>query len=266
MFTATGTYTILIEVTDDMGVTSTRSFAVEIIEDTTAPTLLSLTAYKGTEAIVAGGNVIQWKLGDTVKEIVAEVIEPVRLVSGANAVVTMSGGSIPEDTVYGYLRVDENYPTKVIITPKTGNETAGLQGTFTFQVAAGVIEDLAGNKNATVTFTLVVVDGTAPVITEVKLGGATVTKDATMTLSASSVEGASLSIKATDNVGAVSVSISGIGESAVTATYNKQTEAWEYTFGDLVASTYEIEIIVKDAAGNEAPFRFELIVTEGEET
>jgi len=159
MFTATGTYTILIEVTDDMGVTSIHSFAVEIIEDTTAPTLLSLTAYKDTgEAIGAVGNVIHWELGDTVDRIEAKVSEPVRIVSGADAVVTMSGEGIPEGTVYGTITVDEEDPTKVIITPKAGNETAGLVGTFTFQVAAGVIEDLAGNKNEAVTITLEVAD------------------------------------------------------------------------------------------------------------
>jgi len=272
LLTDTGAYRIVIKAVDAAGNEATFPHTIQVKVDNTAPTLESLTAYKKAteEAIVAEGNVIHWKKGDTVKEIVAEVSEPVRIVSGTTAEVTMSGGSIISAT-YGYLTVAENDPRKVIITPNPGNETAALTGTFTFQVAAGVIEDLAGNKNATVTITLVV-DGTAPVITEVKLGGATVTKDATMTLSASSVEGASLSIKATDNVGVVSVSISisvkgaSTAIATATATYNEETKAWEYTFEALDPVTYTITITVKDAAGNEAPFRFELIVTEGEET
>jgi hypothetical protein len=57
-------------------------------------------------------------------------------------------------------------PTKIIITPNSGNETAGLAGTFTFTVAEGVIEDLAGNKNAAVSITLNVqeADTTAPTL------------------------------------------------------------------------------------------------------
>jgi len=120
--------------------------------DTTAPTLVSLTAYlsDGTtrEAVeVESRWMLSWTVGETVTKIEAVVSEPVRLVDGAEAVVTMSGGRIPEGTIYGTVAVDPGDHTKVIITPNPGNETAALEGEFTFTVAEGVIEDLAGNKN-----------------------------------------------------------------------------------------------------------------------
>ncbi|HOQ68273.1 MAG TPA: carboxypeptidase-like regulatory domain-containing protein [Candidatus Atribacteria bacterium] len=127
--------------------------------DTTPPTLESLTAYlkdDGTRAatLVGGQWTLEWTVGETVDYIVATASEPVRLVEEANAVVTMSGGSIPEGTEYGKIRVDKDDPTKLIITPNEGNETAGLEGTFTFTVAAGVVEDLAGNPNAEISVIL----------------------------------------------------------------------------------------------------------------
>ena len=120
--------------------------------DTTAPTLVSLTAYlsDGTtrEAVeVESKWMLSWTVGETVTKIEAKVSEPVRLVDGAEAVVTMSGGAIPEGTIYGTVAVDPGDHTKVIITPNPGNETAALEEEFTFTVAEGVIEDLAGNKN-----------------------------------------------------------------------------------------------------------------------
>lgn len=118
------------------------------------PTLVSLTAYVGEETRVAEDNTLNWTVGETVTKIEAAASEPVRIVDGAEAVVTMSGGTIPEGTVYGTIAVDETDNTKLIITPNSGNETAGLAGTFTFTVAEGVIEDLAGNKNAEVSITL----------------------------------------------------------------------------------------------------------------
>jgi len=129
-------------------------------------------------------------------------------------------------------------------------------GTYTITIT---VKDAAGNK-AEFSFTLVVVDNVAPEITEVKLDGATVDNDGTATLNVTDVAGKTLSIKATDNVGVVSVSISGIGESAVPATYDEETEVWEYTFGALDPGTYTITITVKDAAGNEAKFTFTLVV------
>jgi len=128
----------------------------EIWVDATPPTLQSLTAYVGEEERVAEDNTLTWTVGETVTEIIAVVSEPVKIVDGAEAVVTMSGGTIPEGTVYGTIAVDETDNTKLIITPNSGNETAGLAGTFTFTVATGVVEDLAGNRNAAVSITLIV--------------------------------------------------------------------------------------------------------------
>ncbi|WP_213973774.1 S-layer homology domain-containing protein [Tepidanaerobacter acetatoxydans] len=126
----------------------------EIWVDATPPTLQSLTACVGEEERVAEDNTLTWTVGETVTKIEAAASEPVRLVDGAEAVVTMSGGTIPEGTVYGTISIDSDDPTKIIITPNSGNETAGLAGTFAFTVAEGVIEDLAGNKNAAVNITL----------------------------------------------------------------------------------------------------------------
>ncbi len=129
----------------------------EIWVDATPPTLQSLTAYVGEETRVAKDNTLTWTVGETVTKIEAVASEPVRLVDGANAVVTMSEvGDNPRitDAEYGTIAVDKDDPTKIIITPNSGNETAGLAGEFTFTVAAGVIEDLASNKNAAVSITL----------------------------------------------------------------------------------------------------------------
>ena len=128
--------------------------------DTTPPTLKSLIAYlkdDGTRAatLVGGQWTLEWMVGETVTKIVATASEPVKLVvDPAQAVVTMSGEGI--DAEYGTIKVDgdEEYGTTLIITPYEGNETAGLEGTFTFTVAAGVVEDLAGNPNAEISVIL----------------------------------------------------------------------------------------------------------------
>lgn len=70
--------------------------------------------------------------------------------------MTMSGPGIPEGAVYGTIAVDTEDATKVTIKPKSGNETAGLAGNFTFTEVEGVLEDLAGNAIDEVTAVLVV--------------------------------------------------------------------------------------------------------------
>jgi len=134
--------------------------------DTTPPTLKSLIAYleDGTPR-AAIGNLLEWTVGETVDYIVATASERVRLVTGANAVVTMSGEGM--DIVYGTIAVNSSDATKLIITPYPGNEIAGLAGTFTFTVAAGVIEDYAGNKNEEVTVILKVAAKVVNVRTQV---------------------------------------------------------------------------------------------------
>jgi len=138
--------------------------------DTTPPTLKSLTAYLGdvtTRAaeIKDGKWTLEWTVGETVDRIVAIASERVKLVAGANAVVTMSGEGM--DIVYGTIAVNSSDATKLIITPYPGNEIAGLAGTFTFTVAAGVIEDYAGNKNEEVTVILKVAAKVVNVRTQV---------------------------------------------------------------------------------------------------
>ena len=255
-------YKVVIEATDNMGATATYTFT--LVVDNVKPTLVSLKAIDTVgNKVTAENGELQWEVGRAVRRVEAVVIEPVQIVDGASAVVYIEIEGTWQE--YGRFSVDENDPTKIIITPDPSNATAALTGTFTFKVDAGVVKDLAGNTNDEITITLVVVvDETAPVITGVMLDGATVDNDGTATLNVTDVTDKTLSIKATDNVGAVSVSISGIGESAVTATYNEQTEAWEDTFEALAAGDYEIVITVKDAAGNENTFRFTLVVTEQE--
>ena len=136
--------------------------------DTTPPTLERLTAYldsNGTREakIVDGQWTLEWMVGETVTKIEATASESVKLVV-ENAVVTMSGeGKVPDDntpktipagTPYGTIAVDPSDAKKLIITPSSGNETAALVGTFTFTVAAGVVEDLAGNPNAEISVIL----------------------------------------------------------------------------------------------------------------
>ena len=133
---------------------------LNLAPDSTPPTLKSLTAYlkdDGTRAatLVGGKWTLEWTVGETVTKIEAITSEPVKLAGDpAQAVVTMSGGSIPAGTVYGTIAVDPSNAKKLIITPNEGNETAGLAGTFTFTVAAGVVEDLAGNKNKVISVIL----------------------------------------------------------------------------------------------------------------
>jgi len=79
-----------------------------------------------------------------------------------------------------------------------------------------------------------------------------------MTLSASSVEGASLSFAATDNVG---VTYAEVKIGTATHELTKEEGVYSYTFEALAAGDYEIVITVKDAAGNENTFSFTLVVT-----
>lgn len=128
---------------------------LNLAPDTTPPTLVKLTAYVGEDKRVANAAnnwTLNWTVGETVTKIEAIASEPVKLVEEVDAVVRMSGGGI--DAVYGTITVDETDSTKLIITPNSGNETAGLAGTFTFTVAEGVVEDAAGNKNKVISVIL----------------------------------------------------------------------------------------------------------------
>jgi len=208
----------------------------------------------------------------------APKIESVKITIGDDGEKVATGtvsytGTVPVDATISFQVSDDVEVKEVKVLLNNDPITATLSGdaciaSFAiehngiYEVVIEATDDMGAT--ATYTFTLAVVDNVAPEITEVKLDGATVDNDGTATLNVTDVTDKTLSIKATDNVGAVSVSISGIGESAVTATYNEQTEAWEYTFEALAAGDYEIVITVKDAAGNENTFRFTLVVTEQE--
>lgn len=167
IFDRAGEYIItfkLINLADGAVITEgSETITVEAEEapDTTSPELVGLIAYlsDGTSReaeIVEGRWTLEWTVGEKVTKIEAAASESVRLVEGASAVVTISGPGISDGTEYGTIAVDEEDPTKVIIKPNPGNETAGLAGEFTFTVAEGVLEDLAGNKNAETILTLTV--------------------------------------------------------------------------------------------------------------
>jgi len=132
--------------------------------DMTAPVMTKLTAtIGGTDIDCTDGN-LSCAVGDTVTAIKVAMSEPVSFVESASTNVTMSGDTIPAGTVYGTLSLDASDATNktLIITPNSGNETAGLEGIFNFTVAAGTIQDAAGNGNVATTFTLTVANPEIP--------------------------------------------------------------------------------------------------------
>ena len=134
--------------------------------DTTPPELMSITAYlnDGTEKSLEKEGT-KWTLqlakGDTVSYAEAVVSEPVKLVEGANPVITMSGESF-QDVVHSTITVDSQNPTKLRIIPNPDYATANVAGTFTLTMASGVIEDYAGNRNTKVNLTLIVKEMPTP--------------------------------------------------------------------------------------------------------
>jgi len=82
--------------------------------------------------------------------------EPVTVALGTEVTIN------PQGVVYGTVTAVNG--AVITITPATGNELAAVLGTFTFSVPAGVVEDLYGNPWANVPVSLVVVDGTDPVM------------------------------------------------------------------------------------------------------
>lgn len=249
--------------------------------DTTPPTMVSLTAYlaDGTSREATDGT-LNWTVGEKVTSIVAVVSEPVRLaVDPAQAVVTMSGGSIPADTIYGTIAVDPNDAKKLIITPKPGNETAGLEGTFTFTVAAGVVKDDAGNPNAEITITLEVApDTTSPTLESVspQPGEVILSSGETFKFTVDAYDAGGLyeleidhsmegplpefSVYADgDNPYGTTEDKTEFESHGVTVTYDATEQKWTIDFGKNVTNTIISDhqgkitfyIVIKDLAGNE---------------
>jgi len=255
-----GEYLITITVEDAAG--NKDEFSFTLIVDNEKPTLVSLKAIdtNGDEVTAVDGQ-LQWEFGHAVATIEAVVSESVEIVDEALAVVYMLRGETP--VRYGTFVLDSSDPTKIIITPDEGNETAGELGTFTFKVEAGVVKDLAGNTNDEITIVLVVEDGEAPAISDVTLGDVTVSdENETVTLGFTSVAGTTLSFKATDNVEVTDVVVQ-IG----TATYAitpVEGDVYSYTLSALDPGEYLITITVEDAAGNKDEFSFTLVVEDDE--
>lgn len=141
-----------------------------IPEDTTKPDLVSVDA-----AITNNGQnesntylkswIITTHVGETVGSLSAKITENSTLVNGTEGAITITGPLMggPEATApYGTFTING---TNVIITPYPGNDVLAYPGTFIFKVAAGTIQDVAGNTNDEISFTLMVSDITPPVIT-----------------------------------------------------------------------------------------------------
>jgi len=137
------------------------NFTLTVTTDTAAPTMTSLTATVNGATSTSTNGTFSANLGSTVSSIKVIMSEKVTLVG--TPVVTMSGGSIPSGTEYGTVTLDSSDASgkTLIITPKTGNETAGLTGTFTFVLAAGSLKDNSDNQSEEIAFTVTIVNASA---------------------------------------------------------------------------------------------------------
>lgn len=135
--------------------------------DTEKPTMTALTAILNnnpeTEVKATGMPLTLVLNKDTLTtQIVVELNEKVTFKNGAisdeGAVVTMSGGGIPEGTIYGKIYREASVGNQLIIEPNGTNGIAGLTGLFTFKVAADTIFDSSNNGNDETSFVLAVVE------------------------------------------------------------------------------------------------------------
>ncbi len=120
--------------------------------DTTPPVLTTFSAtVNGEDRESSGGTLdcIAWETVTSVKVIVSEAVT----VSGTPQ-ISISGGSIPAGAVYGTASPDaEDADGKtIVITPGEGYGTITEAGTYTLVLAAGSVEDAAGNENAEICF------------------------------------------------------------------------------------------------------------------
>lgn len=138
--------------------------AIDTGGDTTPPGIVSLTATKDdSTAVTSEDNAsLNWAIGDTVDTITILMSEAVVFAGSTTSVeVKMVGTSgdaqtaIPSSVTYGTVEFDASDTTNrtLVVTPNTGNETAGFLGTVTFSIVPDTIEDTAGN-DANATFTL----------------------------------------------------------------------------------------------------------------
>jgi len=136
------------------------------LDDNVAPAITSITA-KGASGygdVTAAGMTLNVERGYTVATIDIVMDEPVTVVTGTE--VTLA--SVP----YGLVAVSPDGLT-VTVTPYTGNEVAGLVGTFNFIVPAGAVKDLDGNAWVNAPVILVVTDSVAPVVNKIEALSAT---------------------------------------------------------------------------------------------
>ena len=140
------------------GTTPENTFAYTVSQDLVAPTISSIVANGATgfPSVTAVGSTLTVDQGYQVATIDITMSEPVAVAPGTQVTITPAGG------VYGTVTAVNG--AVITITPAAGNELAAVLGTFTFSVPAGVVEDLYGNPWANVPVSLVVVDGTDPVM------------------------------------------------------------------------------------------------------
>jgi len=107
-----------------------------------APTLAGISI---DETAVGNGDTVSFGTGTTFGTLTATMSENVSLVGGATANVTIEGVEFGTFTVDG---------TDLLITPTNDNGWNYVAGEFTFDLAAGTIEDEVGNTNEDISFTL----------------------------------------------------------------------------------------------------------------
>ena len=135
--------------------TGANTFKYTVSQDLVTPTIEDMVANgAGTYTDVSAvGTTFTVDQGYTVESISITMSEPVSLLAGTE--VTLAG--VP----YGLVTVSTDGLT-LTVTPYAGNEVASSVGSFTFEIPAGSVEDLAGNALTTLSATLVV-NNVAPV-------------------------------------------------------------------------------------------------------
>lgn len=134
---------------------NSTKLSASFITDKTAPALASVTAVLGgvTQNKLADQNLTA-VVGQSVGAITATLSEPAVSTTGS---ITITGPLGPLGEIvtapYGTFAVTGD---SVVIMPSGSNGTLAKVGTFTFTVAAGTIQDAAGNVNEETTFGLIV--------------------------------------------------------------------------------------------------------------
>ena len=124
-----------------------NTFKYIVSQDLAAPTIVSGVAIgaAGFDDVYMAEMTFTVPQGYTVETIEFTMSEPVTIVSPG--IVYLEGNP------YGTMAATGGVLT---VTPYTGNDVAGIPGTFTFTIDAGTVVDLAGNPLETLTATMVV--------------------------------------------------------------------------------------------------------------